>query len=332
YSSPSFDPNRLADHDSSAALAESEELLAAPGNPRRPAAYADNYFPGSTFKIVTAAAALETDTFDGGSIIVPEAVEYFAPLATRPIRNSGGRACGGTIEDMVSASCNTGFALLAAEYIGPDDMVRTAEAFGFNTEPELDIAGAVAGDFPTDFGERLRAPEGDRPIGVYADSPVLAQAALGQNNVSASALQMAMVAAAVANVGGAVAPHVVSEIRRPDQSVVESIETEVTGRVVEQDVALALQAAMRTAVRDGTARGLQIDGIDVGAKTGTAQLGEDTAGAHAWVIGFAGEPGFAPDIAFAVHVEADSTRPGQSGSRTAVPIARDLLTELYGLS
>jgi peptidoglycan glycosyltransferase len=332
YSSPSFDPNRLADHDGEAAEAASAELFAAPGNPRRPAAFAENFFPGSAFKVITAAAAFESDGFDAAEVDLAAATEYFAPLATRPIRNSGGAACGGTIDEMIAASCNTGFARLAAEFIGPDRMISTAESFGFNKPPELDIGGGVESDFPTDFGERLRDPEGENLVGVYGDSPVLAQSALGQNSVSASTLQMAMVAAAVANGGEVIAPHVVREIRRADGSTVETIDAEVVRRAITPATAIALQRAMRAAVAQGTASGLQLRGIEVGAKTGTAQVSQDAAGAHAWVIGFAGKPGFAPDIAFAVHVQADPNRPNQSGSRSAVPIARSLLEGMVDLS
>ena len=279
YSSPSYDPNVLATHDGVAAVTASQELLDAEGNPRRPAAYADVYFPGSSFKIVTAAAAIENPNV--GPINLVPTKEYFAPLASRAIRNSGQRACGGSIDDMVAASCNTGFAQLAAERIGPEAMVEMAESFGFNDDLPLDIAGSVDSVFPSDFGEKLRDPEGANTVGVYADSPVLAQAALGQNNVSASPLQMAVVVAAVANGGERNSSHVVSEIRRADGSTVHTVETDTLNRPVEPETAVALRRAMQLAVADGTARGLQIPGIEIGAKTGTAQLGQDVVGAHA---------------------------------------------------
>ncbi len=329
YSENTFDPRLLANHDGAAAVAASAELNDAPGNPRRPAAFSDNFFPGSSFKVVTAAALLDGDV---GAIDVPPSAEYFAPLASRPIGNSGGTLCGGSIDDMIASSCNTGFARLAAEFIGPEQMSDTAEGFGFNDPLPFDLAGSVAAVYPTDFGDRLRDPEGENLVGVYADSPVLAQSALGQNNVSASPLQMAVVAAAVANGGEAMSPHVVHEVRKADGSVVHTVESDVFSTATSPETALALQLAMRGAVLDGTARGLAIDGIDVGAKTGTAQLGEDEAGSHAWVIGFAGDPGFPPEIAFAVHVKANPEVPDQSGSRTAVPIARELVAQYFGLT
>ncbi len=330
YSSPTYDPNLLASHDGVAAVTASQELLDAPGNPRRPAAYADRFFPGSSFKIVTAAAALEHP--DVGPIDVAPTVEYFAPLASRAIRNSGQRACGGSIDDMIASSCNTGFAQLAAERIGPEAMVEMAENFGFNDNVPLDIAGATAGVFPEDFGEKLRDAEDGNTVGVFADSPVLAQAALGQNNVSASPLQMALVAATVANGGERNSPHVVQEVRRLDGTTAHSVPTDLVNRPIEPETSVALRRAMQIAVEDGTASGLQMAGIEVGAKTGTAQLGQDVVGAHAWVVGFAGKPGFAPDVAFAVHVAADPQFPDSSGSRTAVPIARALLSEFFAES
>lgn len=332
YSAPSFDPNRLANHDGAAAETASLALNADPAQPRRPSAFADIYFPGSTFKVVTAASLLENASDDPLPTIEAQS-EYYPPLvSTRPIRNSGGRQCGGTLVEMLAVSCNTGFARLAAEQLGPDRLVATAEAFGFNSVPPLDLDGAVASVFPTDYGAQLRPPDAEVPAGVYEDSAVLAQTALGQNNVSASPLMMALVAAAVANGGDIPTPHVVRDIRNQSGRVVERIEPGPWRRAIAPEVALELREAMRAAVETGTARGLAVRGLELAGKTGTAQLAENGTGSHAWVIGFAGDPGASPDVAFAVLVAADPDHPAQSGSATAVPIARDLVSRYFGLS
>ncbi len=336
YSSPSFDPTLLANHDGTDAEQASLELNSAVNNPRRPSAYADVYFPGSSFKVVTAAAILTSVNPSAGinseELRVEPSAEYLPPLVSnRPIRNFNNRTCGGTLAESLAASCNTSFAFLATERAGPEALVATAEAFGFNDVPPLDISGAVSSVFPTDYGEQLRAPEPDLPAGVYADSAVLAQAALGQNSVSASPLMMSLVAAAVANGGVVPTPHVVREIRNDGGGVVESIAPDPWRTATTPEIAVELREAMKLAVTNGTATGLQIQELEIGAKTGTAELGEDSSSSHAWVIGFAGDPGFAPEIAFAVFVAADENFPNQSGSGTAVPIARELISSYFGL-
>lgn len=333
YSTPTFDPNRLATHDGSAAEAASRALNADPARPRRPSAFADIYFPGSTFKIVTAASFLEDSSQRAAPSSVEIRSEYFPPLVTsQPIRNSGGRRCGGTVIEMLAASCNTGFAVLAAELLGPDRLVATAEAFGFNSVPPLDIDGAVASVFPSDYGAQLRSPDAEAPAGVYEDSAALAQAAIGQNSVSASPLMMALVAATVANGGEVPTPHVVREIRTQEGRVVERVEPSPWRRAIAPEVALQLREGMKAAVSAGTARGLAIPGLEMAGKTGTAQTSAEGSSSHAWVIGFAGDPASPPDVAFAVFVAADPARPSQSGGATAVPIARDLVNQYFGLA
>ena len=336
YSSPSFDPALLASHDGAEAEAASRALNVQKGNPRRASAIADVYFPGSSFKVVTAAAILTTlgpgTGADPDATTVEPTNEYFPPLVSnRPIRNFGGRTCGGTLAQALATSCNTSFAFLAAERVGPQALVDTSQAFGFNEQPPLDIGGAVASVFPTDYGEQLRAPSEEIPAGVYANSAVLAQAALGQNNVAASPLMMSLVAAAVANGGVVPSPHVVSKILSSDGTIVETVEPEPWRTAVAPETALELRTMMKLAVSEGTARGLQTPGLELGAKTGTAQVGEDLNSSHAWVIGFAGDKGFAPDIAFAVFVAADADHPNQTGGGTAVPIARELVSTYFGL-
>jgi peptidoglycan glycosyltransferase len=142
---------------------------------------------------------------------------------------------------------------------------------------------------------------------------------------------MGLVAAAVANGGEIPTPHVVGEIRSSAGETVRKIQPGPWKTAVGPEAAIKLREDMKRAVIQGTARGLVTSGLEIGAKTGTAQVAEGFGSSHAWVIGFAGDPGFPPDVAFAVFVAADPDSPEQSGSRTAVPIARELVNSYFGL-
>ncbi len=250
-------------------------------------------FPGSAFKVVTAAAVLESEVIDRTPIDVPPMAEYFPPLvSSRPIRNSGGRPAAGTLAEMLASSCNTGFAYLAAEQVGPSGLDRHCGVVRFQHRCATRHRRCVASVFPTDYGEELRDPDDEVPAGIYEGSAVLAQAALGQNNVSASPLTMGLVAAAVAN-GGEI-PTPTSSGRSGTQRVRRSarIEPGPWWTAVSPETAIELGEDMKRAVTQGTARGLVISGLEIGAKTGTAQVAEGFGSSHAWVIGFAGDPGF----------------------------------------
>ncbi len=310
WSNPSYDPNRLASHDIAATTRAREVLLADEAVPLRSRAYQERFFPGSTFKVVTAAAGIEPGAVTPSEPSYAVTSSYTPPLTTRPIRNFGGSTCGGTLFDILRVSCNTAFAEMGAETIGPDLMIEGAERFGFNDTPPIDLPGAVPSSFPTDF---------DR------DTPRLAQASIGQNDVQGTPLQMALVAAAVAADGEIMVPHVMDEIRDGEGSVVERWEPSVWLRAMSSQSAATLRAAMLGVVDGGTAAALAIDGVEIGGKTGTAQLGTDPPSSHAWIIAFAGLPNQRPAIAVAVLVEAQPGASEQTGGRVAAPIARAVI-------
>jgi peptidoglycan glycosyltransferase len=193
---------------------------------------------------------------------------------------------------------------------GAEPMIDTAEAFGFNQDVPVDLTGAVQSVFPTDF-ER--------------NEPALAQSAIGQNDVAATPLQMALVAAAVANGGEIMTPHVLREVRDTDGNVVDRYDEEVWRTAMDPGTASTLRQAMLGVVERGTATRLKVPGFEVGGKTGTAQLGLDPPRSHAWIIGFAGPPGGAPTIAVAVIVEGQPEVSNSTGGRVAAPIAQAIL-------
>ena len=319
WSFPSYDPNALATHDFNAAEAASNLLNADPEKPTLARSYQDNFFPGSTFKIVTAAAGVER----GG--VTPDQPDYparqaYQPVGAggrpvgRPIGNFGGATCGGTLFPIMEASCNSAFAQMGAEDAGADAMIDTAQAFGFNQDVPIDLPRPARSSFPTNFEN---------------DPPKLAQSSIGQNDVQATPLQMALVAAAVANGGEIMTPHVVREVRDDQGEVVDTIPTDdVWTRAMSSGTADVLRQGMIGVVQDGTASRLDDDlpGYEVGGKTGTAQIGSSDS-SHAWIIGFAGPPGEAPSVAVAVIVEGQPGVSEQTGGRVAAPIASAVMRQ-----
>ncbi len=331
---PSFDPNRLADPDGAAANRAYEELLADPDDPLLAKAFREVFFPGSTFKLVTASAGLASGRVGPHTPVFAETDAYRPLPSGSPIRNFAGATCGGDLFEILRVSCNTAFAEMGAEWIGPTDMIATAQSYGFGSVPPFEVPGAVASRFPTDYGERLgtvadyRADgrvlvNGDVPI--HEDSARLAQASIGQNDVAATPLQMALVAAAVANGGEIMRPHVVAELRGADGTVYGRTEPDVWRRAVSEPVASILREAMIGVVEGGTARRLALDGLVVGGKTGTAQLGVDPPRSHAWIVAFAGHPDGPAEVVVAVVVEGQQGASEQTGGRVAAPIARAVI-------
>ena len=312
WSFPSFDPALLSSVDIEAAQAARDRLLADEANPLLAATYRETYFPGSTFKVVTAAAGLSSGQISAESPSYPRSTAYVPPLTTNPINNFGGSSCGGALFDILRVSCNTAFAQMGVD-LGAERLVNQAEAFGFNSVPPLDLPAPE----PSIIGEVASFVE---------NTPVLAMTAIGQNAVRATPLQMAMVAGGVANAGVVMAPHVMAEVRSDDGEVVDTYEPEPWTRAMSAEDAAILTAAMVGVVEGGTASRLAVPGVTTAGKTGTAQLGNGLS--HAWIVGFA--PAEAPRVAVAVIVEAQPGASEQTGGRVAAPIAQAVLSAALG--
>jgi len=310
YSWPTYDPNLLSSHDLEQTIKVKQVLEAADGNPLLAKAYREIYPPGSTFKTVTGSTGVQTGAVTPDSPVYPTISSLDLPQTSRNLPNFGGESCGGTLFTILAKSCNTSFAQMGLDLGGPT-MVKGAEAFGFNSVPPLDLP-AVASNFPTgDFKER---------------QPVLAQASIGQNEVAATPLQMALVAAGIADDGVIMKPHVVSEIRDGEGDLIHDFKPTPWLSPLSPSTADTMRQAMRGVVEHGTATRLQIDGVDVGAKTGTAQFGPAAPlRSHAWVIAWAGPPGQKPTLAVAVIVENQSGASETTGGRVAAPIAKQVL-------
>ncbi len=306
---PTYDPNALASHDTQAAADAATLLDSSPDKPRLSRAYQDRFFPGSTFKVVTAAAGLTSGAVGVDTPSYPVSDGYVAPGTNRPLRNFGGSSCGGTLFDILRVSCNTAFAQMGVD-TGPDAMVATAERFGFNKDVPIDLTNPARSNFPTDFTRNL---------------PALAQSAIGQNDVAATPLQMAMVAGAIANDGVVMVPHVLADVRDADGNIVDTYDEREWTTAMDRGTSALLRQAMVGVVEGGTATRLAVPGFVVGGKTGTAQLGTDPARSHAWIIGFGGPAGELPSIAVAVIIEGQDGASEQTGGRVAAPIAQAIL-------
>lgn len=285
---PSFDPN------SAGTLDPTDEAAADALLDR----VADHVLPpGSTFKVLVAAAAIRAGLDPDSE--VEAGSSYTAPGGGMPIRNAGNEGCGGNPISLTRAlvvSCNTAFARLAVE-LGGNYVVAAAEAAGFNGVIPWET-GAVISSIPS--GSELQA-----------DPPALAQTGIGERDVRATPLLMALIAAAIANDGVAMAPYVVASVVAPDEEVLETTEPRILHRLVPPGAAADLTDMMVAVVERGTAGPAAVSGIAVAAKTGTA---EGSGGPHAWIIAFG--PADDPTIAVAVVVEG-----GGSGGRVAGPIA-----------
>jgi peptidoglycan glycosyltransferase len=315
-SNPTYDPNPLASHEPREVRRAYRQLR--PQEPDSPlvSRATDTFFPpGSSFKIVTAAAALESGR--GPDFALPNPPTLDLPQTTANLDNFGGSQCsGGSQIDMASAlqqSCNVYFAQLAME-IGADTLVDQAHRFGFSEDVPFDIP-FVESEIPD-------------PGAFDLDIPALAQSGIGQRDVRTNVLHMALIAGSIGTDGVMMVPRLVSEIRDPDGRILRSFDPEEYGRPMEAANAQALTEMMVSVVGAGTGTAAQIPGVRVAGKTGTAQTAEGQA-PHAWFVAFA--PAEAPEIAVAVVVlnGGDLGREATGGALSA-PIARDVMEAALG--
>jgi penicillin-binding protein A len=310
-SNPTYDPNPLASHEPREVRRAYRQLR--PQEPDSPlvSRATDTFFPpGSSFKIVTAAAALESGR--GPDYTLPNPPTLDLPQTTENLDNFGGGQCSGGAEiDMASAlqqSCNVYFAQLAMD-VGANTLVEQAHRFGFSEEIPFDIP-FVEGEIP-------------EPDAFELDIPALAQSGIGQRDVRTNVLHMALIAGSIGNGGVMMVPRLVSEIRDPDGRILRSLGPEEYGRPMETGNARELTEMMVSVVDAGTGTAAQIPGVRVAGKTGTAQTAEGEA-PHAWFVAFA--PAEAPEIAVAVVILNGGDLGNEAtGGQASAPIAQDVM-------
>lgn len=306
-STPSYDPSTLAVHSSSDANRVYQSLLSDQTSPLiNRAIGGDTYPPGSTFKLVVAAAALQAGYSPDTLIDGPQ--ELSLPLTTATIKNYGGEKCGPTdkitLLEALRVSCNTAFAKLAMD-------------LGW---PAIESMAASLG-----WGSGLNTPLSVTPSRLPAspNQPQVAQSGIGQFDVRATPLQMAMVASAIANHGVLMKPYLVSEVRDPDLRVIQQTQPEKLSTPMSPETAAALTVMMQAVVNNGTGTPGQISGVSVAGKTGTAETGLDTP-PHTWFVAFA--PAENPTIAVAVLVENGGDIGNEAtGGKVAAPIAKAVI-------
>jgi len=305
--SPSYDPAPLASHHSATVRRAYQSLLHDPASPLLNRAISQTYPPGSTFKVVTAAAALESGKYTPSSQL-PAPNELSLPETTHKLQNFQGEQCAGggqiSLADALRVSCNTAFGGLGLK-LGPTALRKQAEAFGFNDSTLSIPMGVAPSVFPSDI-----------------PPPQVAFSAIGQYDDAVTPLQMAMVAAAVGNGGTVMQPYLVAKTLAPDLSTLSTTSPQEIGRAIRPSVATDLTQMMEAVVTNGTGTAAQIPGVTVAGKTGTAENapGQPT---HAWFIAFA--PAQNPQVAVAVLVEH-----GGVGGQTAAPIARQVMQAVLG--
>jgi len=302
---PTFDPNPLAGHDLKAVQRAWNGYQADPGKPMLPRPYRERYSPGSTFKVVTASAAIGTRP-DLAAKDYPARKTLDLRGTSRDLPNFGGSTCGGPLPELLRASCNTGFGELGIDLGGPA-LRDEAVSFGWNERPPLDLPAPATSSFP--------------PLTELRSQAQLATSAIGQLDVSASPLQMALVSAAVANAGTVMAPHVLSRVTDTDGQVVRTAESKAWKQPMTPDDAARLKDMMVGVVQRGTATRAALPGMQVAAKTGTAQTTGDAA--HAWITAFA--PAEAPRVAVSVIVESQPGVSEATGGSVAAPIAQAVM-------
>jgi peptidoglycan glycosyltransferase len=309
---PSYDPSKLSSFEPAEIRDYYASLSDSADDPLLNRAISKTYPPGSTFKVVTAAAALESGEVTPETQI-PSPKELDLPLTTTNLRNFGGSSCSGetsTLAEALRISCNTAFGALGLQ-LGGDALREQSERFGFG-ETDLRVPTSVADSrFPDD-----------------ANEPQAAQSAIGQFDVRATPLQMAMVAAGVANGGDVMRPHLVREVQSPDLSVLEQADPDVLSSAVSTDVAAELTRMMELVVAEGSGRRAQIPGVRVAGKTGTAQHAQGRP-PHAWFIGFAQADD--PQVAVAVVVEDGGNLGSEAtGGALSAPVAAAVMRAVLG--
>lgn len=300
-STPSFDPNLLSTHDLEDEHDSWKKLLNDPDGPLKNRATTEIFLPGSTFKLVTAAAALESGL--SADSLVDSPASYQLPGSTSTITSSS--SCGNgqiTLEDALIHSCNGAFANIGVT-LGDDALRKQAEAFGFDSAVETDFA-TVASKFPAD-----------------PDQAQTALSAIGLYDVAASPMQMMQVAGAIANGGVMMEPHLASSVVSADLTVLSKNSPRELGKPISSSTASALKDMMRGVVTSGTGQSANSSVVDIYAKTGTAMQDESKPN-YAWMVGFAEDPNI---VVVAMIEDADSARSDISGGRLAGPIVRQVI-------
>ena len=326
YSNPTFDPNPLVSQDPTKETAawnvdacppQADQAACAPGHPVVPGTYGLTNPPGSTFKVITTSAVLQNRP-DLAKMIYPSVASVTLPNSGTPpqvLTNYHKGLCpsppGGNLETLLINSCDADFAQIG-QLLGAQTLVNQAEAYGFNQTIPLDVPSDTVA--VSNFGTAAS----------FADNiPGLMKSAIGQESVTASALQMAMVAGAVANGGVEMTPHLMSQIRDSQGNLVKVYQPKPWLQPISAETANTLTTFMQGVVKSGTAANVGFPASwNVAAKTGTAEVGPNLSQTTDWLIAFA--PAGNTKVAIAVVV------PNQVAYQTGAGISGPIVKQILG--
>jgi len=303
-SDPSYDPNNLDRGDKFERLSTDDA-----NSPLVNRATQAGYPPGSTFKAVTATAALDSGKFKPDSTVSGKNGKKISGV---PLNNFGGEDFGDiTLTDALTNSVNTVWAEVG-EKLGKKTMAEYMTRYGFYKQPPIDL--------PSDqlLASGERGPNGKllRPRSPRID---VGRMAIGQDKLLVTPLQMATVAATIANGGVRMKPHITQKIVDPDGRTQDEIEPERVERVMDVDTARALTGMMKQVVKEGTGTAAALEGVELAGKTGTAEIDIQRKINDPWFIGFTND--------FAVAVVLERVQ-GGTGGVDAAPIAKQVLEAL----
>ncbi|MEU4150645.1 peptidoglycan D,D-transpeptidase FtsI family protein [Streptomyces sp. NPDC026659] len=307
---PSYDPSAFSgDRNSDSAAWQKLQKTNDPTDPTLNRALRETYPPGSTFKVVTAAAALENGLYSSADQKTDSPLPWVMPGTQTELKNEGNLPCqNATMREALRVSCNTVFGKIGAD-LGKDKMLDEAKKFGFDAQQFVPVRSNASV-----FSKEMNQSQ-------------TALSSIGQFNTAATPLQMAMVASAVANDGKLMKPYMVDELQSSNLDPIEKTEPQELSRPLSAQNAQILQSMMETVVKSGTGTRALIDGVTVGGKTGTAQHGVDNSeNPYAWFISYAKLPDNSSPVAVAVVVEDDNAvRDDISGGGLAAPIAKSVM-------
>lgn len=307
-SSPSYDPNLLASHDPEVQAQAWQRLRDDPDNPLVNRAISETYPPGSTFKVITTAAALQSGATENEQLTAAPTIPL--PNSTATLENYGGTPCGDqptvTLSQAFAKSCNTAFVQLGI-LTGAEALRSMARSFGLDSAPSV---------IPLQVSEST--------VGIIADGAALGMSSIGQKDVALTPLQNAEIAATIANNGVTMQPYLVESLKGPDLANITTTAPYQQRRAVTPQIAAKLTELMVGAEKDAQQKGA-IPGVQIASKTGTAEHGTDPRNTppHAWYIAFA--PAEAPRVAVAVLVENGADRLSATGGALAAPIGRAVI-------
>lgn len=305
YSNPTFNPNDLSGHNLKAVQAAYKSLQSNSGV-FAPGAYRERWFPGSTFKVITSAAVFDHNPSLAGKVYPTEGALPL-PQTNLQLHNFGGEVCGGALPELFRVSCDTGFGNIGLD-LGAQSLSQEADSFGFDKTPPIDLPFAAQSNFPS-------------ASSFSQDLPGIAYSAIGQQDVQATPLQMALVAAGIANGGTIMTPHILDHVTNSQNQVVSTYKPNSWLQATSSSTASQLTQLMISVVAGGTGAAAQIPGVQVAGKTGTAQTG--TGQIDAWFIAFA--PANNPTIAVAVVLPNQPAQNEAQGGTLAAPIAKAMI-------